>query len=755
MVRLKSVLAAFALVCWLIVCSGILAAAPIADAGGAEEAAASAIPPLRTLVLPFSSIGANGPIHLRASEGGPTLGFGIRLDEAVSRARIKLNYTYSPALIFSVSHIRVLLNEELVTTIPLDKANAGRPVSREIELDPRFFTDFNHLRFELIGHYTLTQCEDPMSSSVWAQISATSTLELELAPLRLPNDLSLFPAPFFDRHDNRKLVLPFVLPPRPSLAVQQTAGEVASWFGTQAAYRQIRIPVLDAPPADRHAVLFLLKGQEPPGLALPEIRGPTIAVIDNRLAPFRKLLLIAGRNENELKTAAEALVSAQTTLSGALARVGAVDLGPSRKPYDSPNWIPTDRPVHFAELVNNPSDLEADGYSGLPIRVNLRLPADLSPWLSKGVPMDLKYRFTAPVYQDDSVLNVEINNLLIDSLRLRPAGGQQEDSRFRVPLLSSDHALNALELLLPAFRVGGEDQLQFTFKLLPQNQGACLGGVAYGAKAEIDPDSVVDFSDLPHFAAMANLAYFVNSGYPFSRLADLADTVLIMPDQPSLTELGAEMSLFGHLGIWTGVPALRATVLPASRAVQAKNKNLLVIGTGTAADLLQRWKSRMPVLIHNGRVELTPLITEPGFWDNHTYDPNRIQPAVAGRELLYTSGRLAMLEGFESPLQKGRSVVALLAAQPDDLGKILDALDNPGLRGQINGDVAILRGDTVRSYHLGETYYVGHLPIWKLAWFHLSRYPLLVAAAGILAGLALALMLFLYLSRLAARRLGG
>jgi hypothetical protein len=732
-----------------------MAAAPVSGAGKAEGAAIADAPVLRKLVLPFSSMGASSPIRLRAAEGGQTLGFGVRLDEAVSRAHLKLSYTYSPALVFSISHIRVILNEELIDTIPLDKEHAGHPVTREIDIDPRYFTDFNHLRFELIGHYTTSQCEDPMSTSVWAQISPASTLELQFAPLKLPNDLSLFPAPFFDRHDDRKVELPFVLPARPSFALQQIAGEVASWFGAQAAYRQIRIPVLSQPPADQNAVVFVLKGQEPAGVALPELQGPTIAVTDNPRAPYGKLLLIAGRNESELKLAAEALVSAQTTMSGARTRVGAVDLGPPRKPYDSPNLIPTDRPVHFAELVNSPADLEVEGYSGLPIRINLRLPADLSPWLSKGVPMDLKYRFTAPVYQDDSVLNVSINNLLIESMRLRPVTGQQGDSRFRVPLLSSDHTFNALELLLPAFRVGSDDQLQFTFRLLPQNQGACLSGIAYGAKAEIDPDSVLDFSSLPHFAAMPNLSFFANGGYPFSRMADLSDTAIVMPDQPGPAELEAEMSLFGHLGIWTGVPALRATVLPASQINRASDKNLLVLGTGSAADLLQRWQGRIPLTIHNGKIELAPLLNEQGFWRSHAYDPNRIQPAVAGREQLYSGGSLAALEGFESPLQKGQSVVALLAARPEDLGKLLDVLDNPALRGQINGDVAILRADTVRSYHLGETYYIGHLPIWKQAWFHLSRYPLLVAAAGILAGLALALMLFLYLSRLASRRLGG
>lgn len=709
----------------------------------------------RQLKLPFTALGSNGPINMRGTSGGPPLSFGVRLDEAVSSARLKFDYTYSPAMLFDLSHIKIFLNDELVSTLKLDKANAGLPQSRIIDLDPRFFTDFNHLRFELVGHYTVTNCEDPMHSSLWAQISQSSELLLGLTPIKVPNELALLPAPFFDPHDTRRLTLPFVLPAAPSPLVQQVAGTVASWFGAQASYRQSRFPVSARLPSDQHAVLFALKGQAPAGLTLPEINGPTLAEMTNPAAPNKKILLVSGRTEAELQTAARALVLGQVALSGSVAKVGALDMGPARKLYDAPNWMPTDRPVRVGELVNGPSDLQVDGYSGDPIRINLRLPADLSPWQSKGVPMDLKYRFTAPAQQDDSILNVEINKQLVDSFRLKPSDKQGQSNRISVPLLGSDSALNSLSLLIPAFRVGSDNQMQFTFKLQPNKSGACTGGLSNSARAGIDPDSTLDFSALPHFAAMPNLAFFVNSGFPFTRYADLSDTAIVMPDKPAAVDLEALVTLLGYMGKWTGIPTLRVEVLPASQVSKAANKNLIVIGTGSASDLLQRWRTAMPVLLKNGRIELAPIASPSHFWGAWMLEPNREEPSATGRQMLTSNGGLAVLEGFESPFNKGLSVVALMASQPDELRSALNAMEDAGQVNRINGDVVLIRGGTLESFHLGETYYIGQLPIWKLAWFHLSRYPMLVAAGGIIAGLALALLLFMFLSRIAARRLGS
>ena len=107
-------------------------------------------------------------------------------------------------MLADLSHLKVSLNGEPGATIPLPKDTAGREINSEVELNPDYFTDFNHLKLELLGHYT-ADCEDPHHSSLWATVSERSELELTLRPLELRNDLALLPAPFFDRRDGRRL----------------------------------------------------------------------------------------------------------------------------------------------------------------------------------------------------------------------------------------------------------------------------------------------------------------------------------------------------------------------------------------------------------------------------------------------------------------------------------------------------------------------------------------------------------------------
>lgn len=274
-----------------------------AASGAASAAAAAAGGPAITVRLPFASLGAFDPLHLRGADDARTINAGVRLDRVVTGARLRLTYAYSPSLVFPMSHLKVLVNGEVVSTVPFDAPRAGRMVTQDIPIDPRYFSDFNQIGLRLIAHYTLDHCEDPSNSALWADVSPTSELILDEAPVRLPNDLALLPAPFFDRRDNGRLRLPFVLPASPDSATLRSAGVLASWFGALADYRQARFPVATTLPADDQAVVIGTAATLPAGLALPAVNGPLLAIADNPAAPGRKLLIVTGRTAAEVDDA--------------------------------------------------------------------------------------------------------------------------------------------------------------------------------------------------------------------------------------------------------------------------------------------------------------------------------------------------------------------------------------------------------------------------------------------------------------------
>ncbi|PXW28424.1 cellulose biosynthesis cyclic di-GMP-binding regulatory protein BcsB [Paraburkholderia caballeronis] len=740
-------------------------AAPAPTPGSPPEALPAEPPvappsgPTRTRVLTLNEMGVYGPLPLRGPDPNGAMSVDVRTDEVVTAARLKLDYAYSPALIFPLSHLRVLLNGELITTLPLDKDGAGKQVSRTIDLDPRLFVDYNRITVQMIAHYTTDQCEDPYHSSLWTDISPTTSLALTTASVALPDSLALLPAPFFDRHDNRLLNLAFVLPQSSQPQTLRAAGIVASWFGSLADYRHARFTAATALPADSHAVVLAMPGATPPGVTLPEIKGPTVAVIDNPAAPpqsGRKLLVVAGRDQKELETAAEALVLGRAGMAGNLATIKSVDLGPRRRPYDAPNWAPVDRPIQFRELVTDPQQLQVSGYSPPLIRVNLRVPPDLYAWAHQSVPLDVHYRYTAPSTYNDSILNVSINDQLVRSERLRPQRASSDRFRLNVPLLSSIEANSVDQVGVPVFRVAANNQFQFLFHMDSQKTGLCASSATDVARASVDPDSSIDFSGFAHYTALPNLSYFATSGYPFSRMADLSDTAVVMPDAPNPQDLATMLTLLGRIGEWTGLPALRVDVVPAAKVAAAGGRDLLVIGTGSAGDLLAKWGKSLPMLIGHGGTELSLRDQRNGgAWTGLLADSRDNPTTPLGRASIAPSGPLAALIGFESPLESGRSVVAVVATSSAQLGGVLDALQDDSRVSQVRGDLAVFRDRQIDSLRVGDLYLVGDLPWYARFWVFISHYPALLAIAGILAGLVVALTVFWALSRLAVRRTGN
>lgn len=733
--------------------TAINAAAVSADQQVNKAAVSSAVGQPLSTVLPFSKLGAFRPIHLKGISDSKSIGVGVRLDRIVTGARLRLTYTYSPALVFAMSHIRVLVNQQVVATVPFKAEKAGSPVVQDIELNPLFFTNFNQITFQLIAHYTINQCEDPANSALWADISPTSELVLDERAVALPNDLGLLPAPFFDRGDSTRLVLPFVFGSNPGNELLHSAGVVASWFGMLADYRGARFPVTNVIPADSNAVLMGTEADLPASIKVAKVEGPTIAMVDNPLAPGKKILLLLGRDSREIEVAAEALVLGKAVLSGSRSLVDSVDIGPPRKPYDAPKWLSLNGPVKFKDLVVDPAVLQVRGSAPDPIRIDMRVPADLFEWRGRGVPIDLKYRYTAPSVVNDSTLTVAINGSLVKSYRLTPRKPEESKSGLgllRVPLLNNSTFGASNEFNIPAFHVGSDNQLQVEFTLDSQKSGMCTGIAFSPARAAVDPDSTIDFSGFTHYAMMPNLAFFANSGFPFTIMADLASTAVVIPDDPEPADLETMLTMMGYMGKWTGTPALRVQVLRSTEVHAPLNKDLLVIGSGSSAALLDGWNKVSPL-----RISADPA-GKPSRFTISLTDIGTENAKTPGKQHVFfdEGGGLGALIGVKSPFYKSRSIVAITGTDKTGMLSVLDVLGDPGKVLTIQGGLDVVHGGIVEPVPTSGQYAIGDLPWYAEIWMVALKHPALLALFGILAGIMVAVGVFLGLQALASRRRG-
>ena len=706
-------------------------------------------------VLKFSQLSGQKTVALRTSDGRAALNFGIRRDEIVTRAVLRLRYTYSPALIPTQSHIKLSMNGELLGVVPITKEDAGKKMLFETEIDPHLLTDFNNLGMQFIGHYA-TECEDPIHSSLWADVSGTSEVVLSVQRLAVSNDLALLPEPFFDRRDSSRLHLNFLFGAKPGRDTLQAAAVTASWFGKLAAWRGARFPTaFDAMPAG-HAIVFAPNDQRPAALAgLPPATGPGLLVMTNPTDAASKLLVLLGRNGDDIRRAAQALTLGNLAMSGAQLTVNqGVEPAP-RIAYDAPNWVRLDRPMRFSELVASPQDLQVFGHEPAPVVINLRIPPDLFTWRSKGVPLDLKYRYSPPSRSSESRLTMRINNELVQAFSLVPGNQSGEGARVRLPVLE-DGLLSAQQsVLIPAFKLGIRNLLQYIFSFTYLKETNCRDAQVDNLSAMIDADSKIDFSGLPNFADMPNLGFFASSGFPFTKFADLAQTVVVLPEAPSPLDVQTMLALMARMGESTGVVATRVRVAGPADEAALKNADLLLVGVMPQQTLLGKWAAQLPagVLGAAKRVS-TPVhgMTAVFEWFGMNVRPDA---TVDSQQNLEGSGPLALMLGFESPLSSERSVVAVTASAPELMARVLDTLDDAMRLQSIRGSAVFIRGQQVDSVLAGNTYTVGSLPFWTSIWYGMSEHPILLALAAVIAILILAFALWRGLRAVAERRAGG
>src|SRR4029077_11308345 len=91
------------------------------------------------------------------------------------------------------------------------------------------------------------------------------------------------------------------------------------------------------------------------------------------------------------------------------------------------------------------------------------------------------------------------------------------------------------------------------------------------------------------------------------------------------------------------------------------------------------------------------------------------------------------LLSFESPVSRGRTVIALVGNDAAAAESLVASLEDENRVSQIRGELALVRNDAIQSYQGGDLYYVGSLSWWQWLWFHFSRHALLLTIVSLAA----------------------
>ncbi|MEI6158897.1 MAG: cellulose biosynthesis cyclic di-GMP-binding regulatory protein BcsB, partial [Roseococcus sp.] len=524
----------------------------------------------------------------------------------------------------------------------------------------------------------------------------------------------------------------------------RAAAIAASWFSVQADYRGASFPVSRSLPERGDAVVLAMGVDSVPGLTMPRVDGPTLALLPNPTDAFGTLLVIAGRSEADLIAAAQAMVAGRAALTGEIARVVAPTI-PGRQPYDSPRWIRTDQPVTLGSLVAR-EELQSAGYSPGPIRIPVRTAPDLLTWRNRGFPVSLEYRSPIGPIIDVSAsrLDAAFSGAYLRSFRLA-------DPEWIPPVTAAlDWVMQQIGLtsetrsgrvVIPHYLVLGRDELQLRFDMRPLARGDCVA-VPADVRAAVEPGSTVDLRRGYRHARMPNLGFFASSGFPFTRMADLSGMAVVLPERANPVELGAFLDVVGQLAATVGVASTGIQVVTPGGLPSAATRDLLVIGTLGRQPALGTLFRDAPLRVEGDRLTLAAPDALQDIRSLFLGAPGSAERGRATTLLNEASGEgLAALLGGESPLQFGRSVLAITGVTPAAITQMVAALTDPALAPRIQGDLAILSGGRMESFRTATPYSVGRLPWWLLPQVWLAERPermlLIMLASAALVGVSL------------------
>ncbi|MCR5085439.1 MAG: cellulose biosynthesis cyclic di-GMP-binding regulatory protein BcsB [Succinivibrionaceae bacterium] len=661
--------------------------------------------------LTLAQLGARGGLVIKAGQSGTGIDFQLPMDKLIISGKLALNIEVSKAMAKRGSHLDIALNSQPIGTLPL--SNSQGPTVYELDLPFEYFATDNTLSLNIADDEELA-CMIDYTNEYRLDILPDSYLRIEGHLLPIETDLSIFPMPFIDPLDVRKreVALVFPRPLRPD--VLPAAAIISSFLGIRADYRGVKFSVhYGELPQHAHAIVFGRPGEVIGGVTMPD--GPSVTAVQHPLSPVHNLILISAQDQNELRGCAYALANHELKEKTNSMKVGAQKIT-ERTAYDAPKWIPTDRKVWLSELLRPDQTLESHGLWHSPLNISFRAAPDLYQLYGQPIDLHINYSFPLEQWLDEgrSWLNVVLSGNYIDNLPVNKIGVLETLWR----LSGGDGRQESKDLPIQPYMIYGDNTLSLYFDLKMKDGTPCSLLHENNFKSTIGDTSYIDLSETDHYARLPNLSFFVGASFPFTKYADLGQTILLLPDDPTPAEVGVMMDMIARAGNATGVTANFCTAMIGI----SENSRQLLAGHDIFTVSTLKHREYMGELTQGTAFamddkdltikDFAPWKFEGGFFNSlgrlltGDWRPENLDAGRFVRASTFWRGFIS----FISPWDGNRIVVTATANDDSQLSKLSDDLDNEAVNRNIGGDLSVISGaDSVRSFTVGDTIYSGNV----------------------------------------------
>jgi cellulose synthase operon protein B len=571
-------------------------------------------------------------------------------------AQLDLVVSHSPLLLPTRSTMTVLLNGTPLLSHALNDANQNQARIRVPLPTAHTQSDGLFVQVQFSMRLTNETCEDPHNVGLWATVHRESSLKMPLAWQAEDATLDQLEG-LFTPSTTQTPTTTLVLPPAATSEELQAAGLVAFQLGRWAATqgRDVALEVAASTAADSPAILVGQAGSVAGDSAWGNLHWNetafahgdrvvsadygVLALAADTPAPH---LLVSGATPGAVQHAAAALVdpARQRLLGGSevvVSGVPAVAVG-------TPPW--QKGAASFAQLGRSEQRVVGSGEHIIPM--SFARPAD---WiLREGSSLQLDLDVAPAIRPETSWVSVSVNGQSIGTQPLRPGDAVQRYS-FALPadLLTADaqgQPLRQLDLQVRLF--------------LDQPERECLAIADDATWATLLPTSAWL---LPHdqFDGLSL------GRFPAPLLAvDTSEPLLVvMPAQPSATELAQGLRIMAALGRWGDAGANTLPQLTtADRVGEAERQHhLIVLGAPQRNAISAALAPLAPQLFALDKAAVM----------RDTDETHRAQLALA-----------------PSPWANGQAVLAISGAETGDSDLAVAALTQGALLRQLRGARALL-----------------------------------------------------------------
>ena len=723
--------------------------APVMDDAAAPQTAILNQP--LTSTVSVAQMGQAQGITLTGGQLQSGIVFTLPTDEVITNAHLNLSLKVSQALAARNTSLQLMLNGQPLGTLPLTASDSASE-DYQLDIPAAMVVSSNNLSFKINDADQLL-CERDSAQQYQVTILPKTTLALEGQQLNIGTSLRNFPRPFIDplRMSPASVAMTFgdnITPGEVS-----AAAILSSWMGIQADYRGISFPVLRAQLPEKNGVVFGHPGEKIGSLTLPDSDSPSLHIVNNPDNPVYKLLLVVGKTDDQLRQATWRLLQ-PFNLDDATLAVPLQSMA-LRKPYDAPRWINTDRPVRLSELLRKDQSLTTTGLWHDALRVNFRAAPDLFLWDGDTIPVQLNYRFPSESWidEDNSLLNVTLNGTFLRNLTVNKVG-LLENIWHR---LGGDARQEKFTLQLDPYLIYGDNQLQLYFNIKPKASAPCSVLTNNNIKSRIEDESFIDLSHTRHFTLLPNLSYFVGASFPFSRLADYSQTLLMLPEKPTNAEIGTLLDMAGRSGNATGVALSQNSVvfgIPAGGTLRERleNSDILSVSTLSQASFNRDMLADSPYELNNHTLgvkvpntldKLRGWLT--GDWYRQTLDADRY---------FSSNEDWRGFISYRSPWNSSRLVVMTVATDDNQLSRLHHDMTSARINAGIRGDTAIITDENgIRSFRVGAQFPSGQMPWYMMVVWYANQHSVLLSLLALFCSVLVGLSAYVLLQRHSRRRL--